>query len=398
MLKARVGTARTDPSVVMAANSSWNLVNFRANIIVALQQAGFRVVALAPRDAYSAELQAMGVEFVEVAFRSAAISPTHDAALWLRYFTLLRRIRPTVFLGFTIKPNIYGSLAARLLGIPAINNVSGLGTVFINEGLITYIATCLYRQAFRRSATIFFQNDEDRQQFVAAQISDLARTRVLPGSGVDLQHFSPAPLPSGEPFTFLLIARVLFDKGVQEFADAAAIVKRHHPDARFQILGPADVDNRTAIPRAKLDRWIGAGLIEYLGAVHDVRPFVAAADCVVLPSYREGLPRSLLEASAMARPIVATDVPGVRDVVDDRVTGLLCSVRSGEALGAAMLDMIDMPLTERRAMGLAGRARVEREFGIARVTSLYLDAVKRALDPPAPRYTGHHASATRFGS
>jgi glycosyltransferase involved in cell wall biosynthesis len=371
-----------DRVIVIAANTAWNLVNFRMNIIVALQQQGFRVVAIAPRDAHHAQLEQSGVEFHALDFRSAGISPLHDGYLFLRYVGLLRAIRPAVFLGFTIKPNIYGSLAARLLGIPAINNVSGLGTAFIKQGLITRVVTQLYRQALRRSATVFFQNGEDREQFVAARMVDRAQSRLLPGSGVDLVRFTPTPLPAGQPFTFLLIARLLWDKGVQEYVDAARIVKRRHPDARFQILGFADVDNRTAVPRAALDEWIEEGLVEHLGAADDVRPSIAACDCVVLPSYREGLPRSLLEASAMARPIVATDVPGVRDVVEHRHTGLLCTVRSAPSLAEAMLEMIELRPAERSAMGQAGRALVERGFGIDRVTRLYLDAVEDAVTHP----------------
>jgi len=370
---------------VIAANTSWNLVNFRGNIIAALIARGFRVVAIAPRDEYSDRLALMGVEHQALEFRSSAISPWRDALLLWRYLRLMRACRPAVFLGFTIKPNIYGSLAARFLGIPAINNVSGLGTAFIKTGLITRIAVGLYRQAFRRSATVFFQNDEDRGHFVSAGIVDRARTQLLPGSGVDRERFTPAPvvggLAAGRPFVFLLIARLLWDKGAQEYVDAARIVKQKYPDVRVQILGFADVDNRTAVPRATLERWIGDGLIEHLGVADDVRPYIAAADCIVLPSYREGLPRSLLEASAMARPIVATDVPGVRDVVDHEVTGLLCAVRNAEALAAAMLRMIEMTAAERKAMGEKGRAKVEREFNISTVTQLYVEAVERAVKP-----------------
>ncbi len=379
-------TARADKQigasiVAIAANSSWNLVNFRGNIIHALQEKGFRVAAFAPRDPHTGQLERLGVEFHPTDFRSAGISPADDVRLFLRYRSLMGAIRPALFLGFTIKPNIYGSLAAQSLGIPAINNVSGLGTAFIKQGLITRVATALYRQAFRRSATVFFQNDEDRQQFIAARMVVPGQARLLPGSGVDLDRFSPVPLPAGDPFRFLLIARLLWDKGIQEFIDAAAIVKRSHPLARFQILGPADVDNRTAVPRATLDHWIGAGLIEHLGATEDVRPHIAAADCVVLPSYREGLPRSLLEGSAMARPIVGTDVPGVRDVVEHGVTGMLCDVRSAESLAAAMLAMIDLPPAARQAMGQAGRAKVEREFTIGEVTCRYVAAIEQAIGP-----------------
>ena len=386
MTKDNKRSADRAPAIVLAANTSWNLVNFRANIILALRKAGYRVVVIAPRDSHSAALAELGVEFHPLAFRSAGISPAADALLLLRYLRLLRAIRPVAFLGFTIKPNVYGSLAAQALGIPTINNVSGLGTAFIKQGAVTRIASALYRLALRRAATVFFQNDDDRRHFLGLGIVEAERTRLLPGSGVDLDRFRPAPLPAGAPFTFLLIARLLWDKGVQEYVDAAAAVRRVHPDARFQILGFADVDNRTAVPRATLDEWIARGQVEHLGASDDVRPFIAAADCVVLPSYREGLPRSLLEASAMARPIVATNVPGVRDAVEDQVTGLLCDARSATSLAAAMLAMIAMPRAAREAMGAAGRARVEQRFAIGEVTRLYRAAVERALDGgDAPR-------------
>jgi glycosyltransferase involved in cell wall biosynthesis len=364
--------------VVFSANTSWNLINFRGNLIIAFQQAGFRVVAITPRDSHSPALAAMGVEFFPVDFRSAGISPLHDAALFFRYWLLLRRIRPAVFLGFTIKPNIYGSLAARMLRIPVINNISGLGTAFIKNGMLTLVATQLYRLALKHSATVFFQNQEDRDQFVAGRMVSPAQSRLLPGSGVDLERFLPAPLFAGQPFRFLLIGRLLWDKGVGEYAAAARIVRQRHPDARFQILGFADVDNRTAVPRDTLHRWIGEGLIDHLGAADDVRPFIQDADCVVLPSYREGLPRSLLEASAMARPIVATDVPGSRDVIENGVTGLLCEARNADSLAEAMLAMIAKSVDQRLAMGLAGRSRVERLFAIDVVTRRYADAVDAA--------------------
>lgn len=365
--------------VIIAANTSWNLVHFRGNLIAALRQRGFHVIAVAPKDAYSQRLTEQADEYLDFDFQSASISPAHDARLFLRFVSLLRRVQPALFLSFTVKPNIYGSLAARLLGIAVINNVSGLGTAFIRQGLITRITTALYRHAFKRSATVFFQNEEDRQHFVGAEIVGAARTEVLPGSGVDLERFAPTPLPPDEPFCFLLVARLLWDKGVREYIEASLLVREHHPSARFQILGPVDVDNRTAVPRAKLNEWVGRGIIEHLGPAEDVRPFMARANCIVLPSYREGLPRSLLEALAMARPIVATDVPGVRHVVDDGVSGLLCEVRSGRSLAAAILSMMALSRDVRAEMGRAGRRRVERDFDIKVVTRRYLRAIDEAL-------------------
>jgi glycosyltransferase involved in cell wall biosynthesis len=257
--------------------------------------------------------------------------------------------------------------------------VSGLGTAFIKQGVITRITTAMYRQAFRQSSTVFFQNEEDRQQFVEAGIVTSGQARVLPGSGVDLERFAPLALPAQEPFCFLLVARLLWDKGVREYIEASQLVRQRHPSVRFQILGPVDVDNRTAVPRAALDEWISQGIVEHLGAAEDVRPFLARANCIVLPSYREGLPRSLLEASAVARPIVATDVPGVRAAVDHGVTGLLCEVRNAQSLADAMLSMIALGPARQAEMGRAGRHRVEREFGIEVVTELYLEAIHDAL-------------------
>jgi glycosyltransferase involved in cell wall biosynthesis len=309
------------------------------------------------------------------------VSPARDFALAVRYLAALRRVRPAVFLGYTAKPNVYGSLAAHLLGIPVINNVSGLGTAFIREGLLTRIVSGLYRHAFRRSSTVFFQNPEDRELFVSKRLVEAGKTSVLPGSGIDLRRFAPAEAvrPGGRPFTFLLVARLLWDKGVGEYVQAARRVREAHPDVRFQLLGFLDVANRTAVPRAEVERWVAEGVIEYLGHADDVRPFLAHADCVVLPSYREGLPRTLLEAAAMGKPLIATDVPGCRHIADHGVNGYLCAVRDPAALAEAMSRMLALPVAERSAMGAAARAKAEAEFDERVVVDRYLAAIGGAL-------------------
>jgi glycosyltransferase involved in cell wall biosynthesis len=306
----------------------------------------------------------------------SGMNPFADASLIVRYFRLLRDLRPSAYLSFTIKPNIYGALAAKLAGVPAIPNVSGLGTAFISGGLLASFVGALYRLAFAKCDVVFFQNPDDRDLFVARRIVSFERTRLLPGSGIDLDRFAPAaPLADGPP-VFLFVGRLLADKGVREFVEAAQLTRARHRDARFQILGGLDPDNRTAVGKDELDRWIANGVIEYLGPTDDVRPHIAAASAVVLPSYREGLPRSLLEGGAMAQPLIATDVPGCREIVKDGVTGLLCQVRSASSLAGAMARFAEMGVDQRQALGDAARAKVEAEYDERVVIDAYLEVLK----------------------
>src|SRR5512139_2613874 len=208
-------------TIVISINASWNIYNFRRELIAALQNRGFRVVALAPEDDYSERLRQLGVEVHPLRIDSQGMSPLHDLLLLARYRSALRRIRPDLLLGYTIKPNVYGSLAARSLGIPVINNVSGLGTAFIRGGALARIATALYRLAFRGSSTVFFQNRDDRALFLGKRIVAPERARLLPGSGIDLDRFRPADAPrAAGGFAFLFVGRLLWDKGVREFVDA----------------------------------------------------------------------------------------------------------------------------------------------------------------------------------
>jgi glycosyltransferase involved in cell wall biosynthesis len=212
---------------------------------------------------------------------------------------------------------------------------------------------------------------------VAKGIVSADKARLLPGSGVDLDRFVPAPLPDPMPgqATFLLIARMLRDKGVVEFVEAARVVRKAYPKCRFQLLGFVAAENRTALSRAQIDEWVAEGVVEYAGAVDDVRPCIAAADCVVLPSYREGLPRTLLEAAAVARPLIATDVPGCRDIVTHEENGLLCAVRDAHALAAAMIRFVEAPAEQRERWALASRDRVERDFSERTVIDRYMEAI-----------------------
>ncbi|HMJ92956.1 MAG TPA: glycosyltransferase family 4 protein [Allosphingosinicella sp.] len=367
-------------TVLISINAAWNIVNFRSGLIAALRVAGYRVMALAPSDAWRGRLEALGVEYAPLEMDKKGVSPVADLRLLARYWRALGRMRPDVFLGYTPKPNIWGSIAAHARGIKVINNVSGLGTAFIRPGALMRIVTDLYKRAFRRSKTIFFQNEEDMALFLDRKIVRRDQARLLPGSGIDLERFQPADQTGGEEgFAFLLIARLLWDKGVGEYVEAARLVRAEAPEVRFRLVGFLDVANRTAVPRSEVEAWVAEGLIDYLGESDDVRPHVGAAGCIVLPSYREGLPRTLLEGAAMAKPLIATDVPGCRQVVNNGVNGLLCEVRDARSLADAMLVMLRMTPAEREAMGAAGRRKVEAEYDERIAIARYLEAIRDAL-------------------
>jgi len=369
---------------MISANSSWNIYNFRAGLVRSLEQTGYEVLAAAPEDEYSSRLERLGCKYHSLSMDSKGRSPIHDSVLFLRYLHLLRRVRPDVFLGYTIKPNIYGSVAAHSLGIPVINNISGLGTVFLRETWLTRLVKLLYWGALHGSRTAFFQNEEDRNLFVRLGLLRTDRAVLIPGSGIDLDKFSPRASPANAApatfKTFLLVARLIWDKGVGEYAEAARVVKRLFPDARFQILGFLDVENRNAIPRSQMHAWVKEGNVEYLGAADDVRPALAAASCAVLPSYyREGTPRTLLEAAAMAKPIITTDTPGCRNVVDDGVNGYLCAPRDPEDLADKLIAFLSLEPARRRQMGVASRIKVEAQYDERIVVAHYSAAIESAI-------------------
>ena len=370
--------------VALSANSAWNLANFRDGVIAALVKDGHEVLTLAPADGGTARLARLGARPVDLAMDQAGTSPVADTLLLLRYLRVLAAERPDVLLGYTAKPNVYGSLAAHWLGIPVVNNISGLGSAFIRGGWLAATLRILYRAALRRSRRVFFQNGDDRALFIDNRLVRAEQTGLLPGSGVDLRRFVPTAPEAHDGFVFLVVARLLRDKGILEFVEAARLLRQEFPQARFRLLGAVDARNPTAIARPEVEGWVRDGVIGYLGTTDDVRPHLAAADCVVLPSYREGTPRTLLEAAAMARPLIATDVPGCRDVVDDGINGFLCEVRNAAALASAMRRMMLLPKEARQAMGAASRARVERDYDEQIVIDRYREAVREiAGSPPA---------------
>ena len=380
--------------IAIVINTSWNIFNFRMSLVRALQAEGHEVLAIAPPDDYSARLEAAGCRFIPLPMANKGTRPDQDFGLMRRLATIYRRERPDAVLHYTIKPNIYGTLAAQLAGVPSINNVSGLGTAFINRNFVSRIVLALYRLAFRFPATVFFQNPDDRDLFLQYKLLKPEIAGLLPGSGVDTQRFQPPPAgPPNPRFTFLMIARVLYEKGIAEYFEAARALKAEYGEkVRCLLLGGLDEQGGIGVPRATFEEWLREGTVEWLGTSDDVAAVIRPVDCVVLPSYREGTPKTLLEAAAMGKPIVTTDVPGCREVVIEGENGFLCPARDGAALAAAMRRVAALPAAERQRMGAASRLLAVTRFDQQVVIDAYLNAIARATNQPRRQArTANHA-------
>jgi glycosyltransferase involved in cell wall biosynthesis len=363
--------------IALVSNTAWYLFNFRFNTMRALQDAGHTVLAVAPHDAYAQRILDAGIAFEAVPISGGGTQPLRELLSVLRLSALFKRHRLDLVLSYTPKGNLYSALACIALGIVFVPNVSGLGRVFIRKSLITYVVKALYCLTFFRARRVFFQNLDDMAVFVDGGMVSAKQAERLPGSGVDLLHFLPAAPNerAADTTIFLLAARMLWDKGVGEYVAAARKIKALHPNVRFQMLGFVNAANPSAISRQQIQAWVAEGMVEYLGSTDDVRPFLRQADCFVLPSYREGVPRTVLEAGATARPVITTNAPGCRDTVLDGETGFLCRPRDALDLIEKLQQFIALTLDQRRIMGLRGRAFVEQNFDEKIVIGRYLEMV-----------------------
>jgi len=367
--------------IALAVNTSWNVYNFRRGLLDALKAEGYDIVVIAPRDAYSKRLERSGYRYLPITMDNKGTNPLEELKLIRRFYRTYREAAPDLVLQYTIKPNIYGSIAAGILGIPTICNISGLGTVFLDDRISSKIARFLYRIALRFPKRVFFQNRDDRDLFVRKKLVHIRKTDLIPGSGIDTVRFAPRPprAPDGR-VRFLLIARLVRDKGLIEYIEAAHVLRqRYGKRVECALLGAFYPGNPTAVRPEEIAAWEEEGRIRYLGESDDVASVMAAYDCVVLPSYREGLSRVLLEAAAMAKPIVTTDVPGCRDVVVEGENGFLCRPGDAGALAEAMEKIVQMSERQRREMGRAGRQKVVDEFEEGIVIDRYRAAVREIL-------------------
>ena len=380
-------------SFVVTAGMSSSLVNFRGSLIQELISQGYCVHAIAPGlegdEKTRRKLESWGVATHDVAMQRTGTNPLRDMSTLRSLYLLFREIKPDVVLGYTIKPVIYGTLAAWLARVPKrYVLITGLGYAFSDQAqgkraIVLSVVRRLYRMAIRRAHHVMFQNPDDQALFRSLSIlpSHLPST-VVNGSGVDMKHFEQAPLPDA-PVSFLLTARLIADKGVRLYAEAAKKIKSKHPYVTFFLVGDLD-DNPESIKREELDAWIESGDIEYLGRLSDVRPALASSHVFVLPTYyREGVPRTILEAMAMGRPIITTDAPGCRETVVEGENGYLVPIKSVGALAEAMQRFVDQPELV-ASMGQRSRAIAEEKYDVHKVNAVMLEAMGIAVPAAQP--------------
>lgn len=362
--------------ILISLNTSWNIYNFRVALIKALHSNGHEVFALAPKDEYMVRLEALGIKCIPIKINPKGINPFTDIYLIRNYYSVFKRLQPDIILSYTIKPNIYGNIAARILHIPVINNISGLGTLFIKTNIISYIGKLFYKFSLKFGSHVFFQNQNDRNLFIKEKLVTASKSSVIPGSGVNTTFFNSSKT-SNSGNRFLFVGRLIKDKGVVEYLEASVSILKSHPEKEFLLVGEIGCKNNTALEKTDLEYYLNmSSQIKYLGKTDDIKSLLSSVDIMVLPSYREGLSKSLLEAAAMKLPIITTDVSGCREVVLDGFNGLLCAPKSKLSLEQVMLDMISLPEKTRHSMGVNGRLKVIEEFSDTIVINTYLDRIK----------------------
>lgn len=374
----------TISSVAIVTSMAYSLANFRGPLIAQLVAKGVRVYALAPDyDAATRQaVTALGAEPVAISMDRTGMRPLRDGRDFVGLVGLLRTLRPDAVLCYFMKPVIYGSLAATLARVPTrIAMVEGLGYIFTQSGrpvslrqrLLRWLSMHLYSVAFRAAHRVILLNKDDLEQFIGASVLAADKAVLLGGIGVDLARLSPVP-PVADPLTFLLMARLLREKGICEYVEAARLVRARHGNVRFVLLGGLD-PNPGGLTRDDVQSWADEGVVEWPGHVDDVRPWIVQSSVYVMPSYyREGVPRSTQEAMAMGRPVITTDNVGCRDTVDDGVNGFLVPVRDSQALAAAMQRFIEQPDLV-RAMGRESRRLAEERFDVHKINAVMLEVL-----------------------
>ena len=368
--------------IVLVSNTSWSLYNFRLGLIRELNDTGFDVTVVAPRDSFTSKLIAEGISYREIEIKNYSINPLDDLRVLLQLTSVYKSIKPALIFHYTIKPNIYGSIAAYLRGIPSISVTTGLGHLFeFKNFLIRWITLFLYRVSAWMSQEMWFLNENDRDIFVYKRIVSVKKAKIIKGEGINTSHFSLRKKKNfNQPDRFLFAGRLIWDKGVQEYVDAAKVIKEIHPNCRFEMIGFVDQSNPKAVTYETLTQWHKLKFIKYLGETSDIRPYLHKATCLVFPSYyREGISRILMEAASMETPIITTDNVGCRDLVDDGINGFLVEPRNSEDLVEKINYFIELDAEDKLVMGKLGRKMMVKNFEEKLIINKYLATVKRLV-------------------
>ncbi len=356
--------------IVIITNYDIGLYNFRRELLEKLLQEGHVVTILLPDGEKVKDMQIMGCIFEELEINRRGKNIIQDFKLFVGIVRKLMRIKPDIVLTYTVKPNIYGGMAARLLHIPYIANITGLGSALENSGLLQKITLRMYRTALKRAVCVFCQNKENLK-FIKNRKVTRAKVRLLPGSGVNLRQYSLMEYPPDTGLKFVFVSRVMEEKGINEYIEAAKVIKQKYSDTQFHICGFCEEEFVERLEKLQRE-----GIIEYHGMVRDIRQVLKDVHCVVLPSYHEGMSNALLEAAATGRPLIASDIPGCRECFKDREGGLLIKPKDAIDLERKIEEFIEIPYDEKKKMGLAARSLVEQHFNRDEVVDTYMKEIR----------------------
>ncbi len=369
-------------TIALVANTTWNIYNFRLNLIEKFLGEGFKVIVVAPVDEYLIykDKYPSVLHYNLQRLVRDGVNPLNDIRLFLELRSIYKEINPDVILHFTNKPNIYGSLAAKSLHLKSIAIITGLGYPFINGGLLKSIVTSLYKISGRYNEKFIFENIEDRELFEALNIITKQKSISIKGCGVNTQWYKPMGNTKERKKTvFTFIGRLLYDKGIREFVEAAKIVGEKRNDVEFLIVGEIDENNPATIDKKELIQWVEDEIIQYLGFVKDIREVIASSDCVVLPSYREAIARTITEGMAMGKPIITSQTAGCREAVADGENGYLVEIKNSKALADTFLKFMSLLPEEKKLMGELGRMKACNEFDDALIANQINDIVYQTL-------------------
>ena len=359
--------------ILIFANFDVGLYQFRRELIAELLRTNEVLISL-PDGELIRPLEEMGCRFIPTPVDRRGVDPVKDIGLFMRYVKILRREKPELVITYTIKPNIYGGAACRMLGIPYASNITGLGTAFQKKGALRLLVTKMYRTALKRARVVFFENAENRRMFLEARIVRACQACLLPGAGVNLEHYQVAEYPAGDETRFLFLGRVMKEKGIEELLAAMGRLIAEGYSCSLDVAGECEEDYRQILGLREDQGWL-----RYHGYQADVRPVIASCHCFVLPSWHEGMANTNLECAASGRPVITSNIHGCLEAVEAGVTGLLCESRNAESLYAAMKAFCALSMEERKAMGLAGRKRMEAMFDKKKVVARTISYLQRCF-------------------